>query len=79
MGPVKGPRSAVLAHGLRPRANTADLGSVTGPIRNYLNNKIILFLVTISLVITYHISLRNELFFFELFFSEVQFLRSRAK
>ena len=35
IGPVTGPRSAVLA---RPRANTADLEPVTGPIRNYLIN-----------------------------------------
>ena len=34
-------RSAVLAHGLRPRANTADRGPVTEPIRNYLINNII--------------------------------------
>ena len=36
-----GPRSAVLALGLRPRANTVDLGPVTRPIRNYLINNII--------------------------------------
>ena len=37
-GPVTGPRSAVLARGLRPRVNEADLGPVTGPIRNPLIN-----------------------------------------
>ena len=37
-----GLRSAVLVHGLRPRANTADLVPVTGPIRNYLINNIII-------------------------------------
>ena len=42
ISPVTGPRSAVLAHGLRHRANTADIGPVTGPIRNYLINDIIL-------------------------------------
>ena len=38
-----GPRSAVLALGLRSRANTADLIPVTGPIQNYLINNIIVF------------------------------------
>ena len=43
IGPVTGPLSAVMAHGPRPRANTADLGPVTWPIRNYLINNIIIF------------------------------------
>ena len=34
IGPVTGPRSAVLDLGLRPQSNTANLGLVTGPIRN---------------------------------------------
>ena len=34
-------RSSVDCIGLRPRGNTADLGPVTGPIRNYLINNII--------------------------------------
>ena len=38
IGPVMGPRSAVLVRGRRPWANTADRGPVTGPIRNYLIN-----------------------------------------
>ena len=38
IGPVTSPRSAVLARGRRPRANTTDRGPVTGPIRNYLIN-----------------------------------------
>ena len=41
IGPVTGPRSAVLALGLRPRVNTADLGPVIGPIWNYLINNIV--------------------------------------
>ena len=41
IGPVTGPRSAVLDLGLRPRSNTAYLGPVTGPIRNNLINNII--------------------------------------
>ena len=40
--PVTGPRSVVLDLGLRPRSNTANLGPVTGPIRNNLINNIIL-------------------------------------
>ena len=42
IGPVTGPRSAVLDLGLRPRSNTAHLGPVTGPIRNNLINNIII-------------------------------------
>ena len=38
IGPVTGPRSAVLVRGRRPRANTADREPVTGLIRNYLIN-----------------------------------------
>ena len=34
--------SSICCIGPRPRANTADLGPVTGPIRNYLINNIIL-------------------------------------
>ena len=42
IGPVTGPRSPpLLAHTLRPLANTANLGPVTGPTRNYLINNII--------------------------------------
>ena len=41
IGPVSGPQSAVLAQGLRPRANTADLGPVIWPVRYYLINNII--------------------------------------
>ena len=41
IGPVTGPRSAVLTLGLRPPANTADLGPVTGPVRNHMINNII--------------------------------------
>ena len=37
--PVTGPRLAVLDRGRRPRSNTADRGSVTGPIRNNLINE----------------------------------------
>ena len=40
-----GPQSAVLAYGLRPRANTADLGPITGPIPNYLINKTIFLFI----------------------------------
>ena len=42
IGPVTGPRLAVLDRGWRPRSNTADRGPVTGPIRNNLINEIIL-------------------------------------
>ena len=38
---VTGPRFAVLAHGLRPRTNKADLGPISGPIQNSLINNII--------------------------------------
>ena len=38
IGPVTGARSSVLARGRRPKANTADRGPVTRPIRNYLIN-----------------------------------------
>ena len=38
IGPVTGPRSAVLDRGRMPRANTADRGPETRPIRNYLIN-----------------------------------------
>ena len=38
IGPVRGPRAAVLAEGLRPWANTADRGHITGPVQNYLIN-----------------------------------------
>ena len=40
IGPVTGPRLAVLDRGRRPRSNTADRGPVTGPIRNNLINEI---------------------------------------
>ena len=43
IGPVTGPRLAVLDRGRRPRSNTADLGPVTpvtGLIRNNLINEI---------------------------------------
>ena len=40
IGPVTGPRLAVLDRGRRPRSNTADRGPVTGPIRNDLINEI---------------------------------------
>ena len=40
IGPVSGPRLAVLDRGRRPRSNAADRGPVTGPIRNNLINKI---------------------------------------
>ena len=40
IGPVTGPRLAVLDRGRRPRSNTADQGPVTGPIRNNLINEI---------------------------------------
>ena len=40
IGPVTGPRLAVLDRGQRPRSNTADRGPVTGPIRNNLINEI---------------------------------------
>ena len=40
IGPVTGPRLAVLDRGRRPRFNTADRGPVTGPIRNNLINEI---------------------------------------
>ena len=40
IGPVTGPRLAVLDRGRRPRSNTADRGSVTGPIQNNLINEI---------------------------------------
>ena len=40
IGPVTGPRLAVLDRGRRPRSNTADRGPVTGPIRNKLINEI---------------------------------------
>ena len=40
IGPVTGPRLAVLDRGLRPGSNTADRGPVTGPIRNNLINEI---------------------------------------
>ena len=36
IGPITGPRLAVLDRGRRPRSNTADRGPVTGPIRNNL-------------------------------------------
>ena len=38
IGPDTGPRSAVLARGLRPKGNTADREPVTGPVQNYLIN-----------------------------------------
>ena len=38
IGPVMGPRSAVMVRGRRPWANTAERGSVTLLIRNYLIN-----------------------------------------
>ena len=37
-------RSAVLDLGLRPRSNTANLGPVTGPVRNNLINNIIVYI-----------------------------------
>ena len=40
IGPVTGPRLAVLDRGRRSRSNTADRGPVTGPIRNNLINEI---------------------------------------
>ena len=40
IGPVTGPRLAVLDRGRRPRSNAADRGLVTGPIRNNLINEI---------------------------------------
>ena len=40
IGPVTGPRLAVLDRGRRPRSNTADRGPVTCPIRNNLINEI---------------------------------------
>ena len=40
IGPVTGPRLAVLDRGRRPRSNTANRGPVTGPIRNNLINEI---------------------------------------
>ena len=40
IGPVTGPRLAVLDRGRRPRSNAADRGPVTGPIRNNLINEI---------------------------------------
>ena len=45
IGRATGPLSAVLALGLRHWANTADLGPVTGLIRNYLINNIILIFI----------------------------------
>ena len=42
IGPVTGPRLAVLDRGRRPRSNTADFGPVIGPIRNNLINEILI-------------------------------------
>ena len=40
IGPVTGPRLAVLDRGRRPRSNTAGRGPVTGPIPNNLIHEI---------------------------------------
>ena len=40
IGPVTGPRLAVLDRGRSSRSNTADRGPVTGPLRNNLINEI---------------------------------------
>ena len=42
IGLVRGPRSAVLNRGRRPRSNTAAQEPVTGPIRNNLIKEILL-------------------------------------
>ena len=54
IGPVTGPRLAVLDRGRRPRSNTADRGPVTGPIRNNLINEIFINLLSKVHIGPYH-------------------------
>ena len=57
------PRSAVLARGRRrrPRANTADLGPITGPIRNYLTNDKFELLIETCLPCLYWFEMKQDM------------------
>ena len=50
ISPIKIPRSAVLARGRMPWANTAERGSVIGPKRNYLMTILLInFMIELSI------------------------------
>ena len=55
IGPVTGPRLAVLDRGRRPRSNTTDRGPVTGPIRNNLINEIFIHQLSKAHIVPYHL------------------------